>query len=309
MSFIGKKRSFSRVENSEDEKSQYAGDSSTEDINLPHQAPSTALARLDNAQLPIGQLNNQQSTLFYLSLIEARCKEQALTTLNSSRAPNDQLQENHPDIQRLAQGLFSDMSNELRRSGVLPRADELASRQFAPLREGFLSTFDSILSNNALQRVNNSAFSQNSILPLRSTSSIGISHLDQPPNLNLTRVPKNPFSSAALTSNPFQYRSIYHREWEQIGLLGKGGFGAVYKVKHRVDDLVCAIKKVIITPEQLRKVDTTALLSEVKALAEHKHPNIVNYYGCWIEMGDVIVPSARRLMDADESSYLSMTIR
>ncbi|KAB8297643.1 hypothetical protein EYC80_001451 [Monilinia laxa] len=306
MSSTSNKKSFSIDEESTDEKSQY--DSSTEDINLPHPAPSTALARIGNVQLPIGQSNNQQSTLFYLSLIEARCKAQALTTLNSGRAPDDQLQENHPDVRSLAQGLFSDMAGELRKSGVLPRADELASRQFANLREGYLSTFDSILTNIASQRVQNSTFSQTSPLSLTSASSIGISHFDQPPNINLSIVPNNPFSSAALTSNPFQYRSIYHREWEQISLLGKGGFGAVYKVKHRVDDLECAIKKVIITPDQLRKVDTAALLSEVKALAEHKHPNIVNYYGCWIEMGNVVVPSDRRLMDADESSYLSITM-
>ncbi|KAF7866713.1 hypothetical protein EAF04_005555 [Stromatinia cepivora] len=306
MSFNGNKKTFSSDEETTDEKSQY--DSSTEDIHLPHLTPSTALTRFGDVPLPVGQSNNQQSTLFYLSLIEARCKAQALTTLNSGRAPHDQLPENHPDIQRLAQVLFSDMAGELRRSGVLPRADELASRQFATLREGYLSTFDLILANSASQRVQNSTFSHNSILPLASGSSFGMSHFDQPPNLNLEMIPKNPFSSAALTSNPFQYRSIYNREWEQISLLGKGGFGAVYKVRHRVDDLECAIKKVIITPDQLRNVDTAALLSEVKALAEHKHPNIVNYYGCWIEMGNEIVPSARRLMGADESSYLSMTM-
>ncbi|TGO22682.1 hypothetical protein BPAE_0158g00010 [Botrytis paeoniae] len=306
-STTGNKRTFSSDEETTDEKSQY--DSSTEDIHLPPQSPSTALTRFGDVQLPIGQSNNQQSTLFYLSLIEARCKAQALTTLNSGRGSDDQLPENHPDIQRLAQVLFSDMAGELRRSGVLPRADELAGRQFATLREGYLSTFDSILSQSALQRVQTSTFSQNSILPLTSNSSIGMSYFDQPQNLNHAMIPKNPFSSAALTANPFQYRSIYNREWEQISLLGKGGFGAVYKVKHRVDDLECAIKKVIITPDQLRKVDTAALLSEVKALAEHKHPNIVNYYGCWIEMGNVIVPSTRRLMDAeDESSYLSMSM-
>ncbi|QSZ30157.1 hypothetical protein DSL72_004677 [Monilinia vaccinii-corymbosi] len=295
-------------EEATDEKSQY--DSSTEDININSLHPSspTALTRLGDGQLPIGQSNNQQSTLFYLSLIEARCKAQALTTLNSGRALDDQLPENHPDIQTLAQGLFRDMAGELRKSGVLARADELASRQFANLREGYLSTFDSILKNIASQRVQNSTFGQASPFSLTSASSFDISHFDQAPNLNLAMFPKNPFSSAALTSNPFQYRSIYHREWEQISLLGKGAFGVVYKVKHRVDDLECAIKKVVITPDQLRKVDTAALLSEVKALAEHKHPNIVHYYGCWIEMGNVVVPSDRRLMDVDESSYFSTTM-
>lgn len=238
------KKSFSSDEETTDSRLHY--ESSTEDINLHHhqEAPSTALARLEDIQLPIEQLSNRQSTLFYLSLIEARCKAQALTALNSGRAPDDQLLGNHPDIRRLAQGLFSDMAIELRRSGVLPRADELASRQFSTLREGYLSTFDSILTNLASQRIQNSTFSQSSPLSLASASSIGVSHFDQPGNVDLAVIPRNPFSSAALTSNPFQYRSIYNREWQQLRLLGKGGFGAVYKVKHRVDDLECAIKKV-----------------------------------------------------------------
>ncbi|ESZ92715.1 hypothetical protein SBOR_6880 [Sclerotinia borealis F-4128] len=312
MSFTNNKKSFFGEEETSDEneKSQY--DSSTEEINPPQQSPLPialrSLTRIDDVQLPKGQSALQQSPIFSLSLslLEERCKAQALTTLNSGRATGNKLPENHPTVQRLAQVLFSDMAGELHKSGVLPGADELASQKYASRREGYLRTLDTILSQRASQRVRNSPPNQSSLISSTSSSSIATSH--QPANLNLAVVSKNPFSSAALTSNPFQYKSIYNREWEQISLLGKGGFGAVYKVRHRVDDLECAIKKVIITPDQLRQVDTDALLSEVKALAEHKHPNIVNYYGCWIEMGNVVDSSEIRLMKGDMSGYLSMTV-
>ncbi|KTF72389.1 hypothetical protein cypCar_00048805 [Cyprinus carpio] len=47
--------------------------------------------------------------------------------------------------------------------------------------------------------------------------------------------------------------------------LGDGGYGCVYKVKHKIDGKIYALKKVILT----RKAD-----SEVKALAQLEHPNI-----------------------------------
>ncbi|CAM4728084.1 unnamed protein product [Leuciscus chuanchicus] len=54
--------------------------------------------------------------------------------------------------------------------------------------------------------------------------------------------------------------------------LGKGGFGCVYKVKHKFDGKIYAVKKVVLTG----KAD-----SEVKALARVDHPNIVRYITCW----------------------------
>ncbi|PQE22483.1 PEK kinase protein [Rutstroemia sp. NJR-2017a BVV2] len=300
------------------EKSEYDDSSSTEDIsvaihhNADALAASTDLTTLGarngagNIQLSASQKN---TLLFYLSLIEAKCNMQALKTLNTGRDADDHLSESHPDVQELARGLFKEMAAELQKSGVLPRAGELAAQQFAGLREGYLSTFDNILENVATRRARD--HSANNSLSIRSSqSSIGQYNLDQLQKSTLMAPRKlDPFSSDALMTNPFQYKSTYHREWQQIGLLGKGGFGAVYRVRHKVDEQEYAIKKVIITPEQLRTLDTKALLSEVRALAQHKHPNVVNYYGCWIELGQEIIPSERRLLDAGESTSVSMTAR
>ncbi|KAM9466936.1 protein kinase containing Z-DNA binding domains [Clarias gariepinus] len=54
--------------------------------------------------------------------------------------------------------------------------------------------------------------------------------------------------------------------------LGSGGFGEVYKVKHKFDGKIYAVKRVVLTEE----AD-----SEVKALARLEHPNIVRYITCW----------------------------
>nr|ABV26701.1 PKZ [Gobiocypris rarus] len=60
--------------------------------------------------------------------------------------------------------------------------------------------------------------------------------------------------------------------FDVISVLGKGGFGWVYKVKHKFDGKIYAVKKVVLTPE----AD-----SEVKALARLDHPHIVRYITCW----------------------------
>uniref|UniRef100_A0A8C2C9U1 Protein kinase domain-containing protein n=1 Tax=Cyprinus carpio TaxID=7962 RepID=A0A8C2C9U1_CYPCA len=67
------------------------------------------------------------------------------------------------------------------------------------------------------------------------------------------------------------------QNFKVITMLGEGGFGCVYKVKHIYDRKIYAVKRVILT----RKAD-----SEVKALARLDHPNIVRYITCWPSSDD-----------------------
>ncbi|XP_058650855.1 eukaryotic translation initiation factor 2-alpha kinase 3-like isoform X2 [Onychostoma macrolepis] len=62
------------------------------------------------------------------------------------------------------------------------------------------------------------------------------------------------------------------QNFELIAKLGEGGFGCVYKVKHKYDEKIYAVKRVILTG---------TADSEVKTLARLDHPNIVRYITCW----------------------------
>lgn len=71
--------------------------------------------------------------------------------------------------------------------------------------------------------------------------------------------------------------STYSRlqnDFEFLGHLGRGGFGAVAKFKNKKDDNIWAIKKVEATERNER---------EVKVLSTLQHPNIVRYSTCWSE--------------------------
>ncbi|EGX53624.1 hypothetical protein AOL_s00006g82 [Orbilia oligospora ATCC 24927] len=90
-----------------------------------------------------------------------------------------------------------------------------------------------------------------------------------------------------------EYSAIFGPRWEDLECLGRGGFGSVWSCKNLLDGEVYAIKKIIITEPFLRAariVDEKArekafaeLHHEVKVLARLDHPNIVRYYGSWME--------------------------
>lgn len=75
--------------------------------------------------------------------------------------------------------------------------------------------------------------------------------------------------------------SRYHREFEQLYFVAGGGFGKVYKARHRLDGVEYAIKKVVIRASDVNSIMTH--LAEVKTIASLNHPNIVNYKAAWLE--------------------------
>uniref|UniRef100_A0A8C1YTU7 Protein kinase containing Z-DNA binding domains n=1 Tax=Cyprinus carpio TaxID=7962 RepID=A0A8C1YTU7_CYPCA len=82
--------------------------------------------------------------------------------------------------------------------------------------------------------------------------------------------------------------------FEMITELGDGGYGCVYKVKHKIDGKIYALKKVILT----RKAD-----SEVKALAQLEHPNIVRYITSW-HGPDIWTSNQQRNQMSNSRTYL-----
>lgn len=72
--------------------------------------------------------------------------------------------------------------------------------------------------------------------------------------------------------------SRYAREFEEVGKLGKGGFGEVVKARNRMEGTFYAIKKIKHKQNKLEN-----LLNEVFSLARLNHQYIVRYYGCWVE--------------------------
>uniref|UniRef100_A0A8C6DQD9 Interferon-induced, double-stranded RNA-activated protein kinase n=1 Tax=Moschus moschiferus TaxID=68415 RepID=A0A8C6DQD9_MOSMO len=63
------------------------------------------------------------------------------------------------------------------------------------------------------------------------------------------------------------------KDFTEVTPIGLGGFGRVFKAKHRIDKKTYVIKCVKYNNEKVER--------EVKVLATLNHPNIVHYHNCW----------------------------
>ncbi|KAK2583392.1 hypothetical protein KPH14_009380 [Odynerus spinipes] len=80
----------------------------------------------------------------------------------------------------------------------------------------------------------------------------------------------------------------YHREFHELGLIGTGEFGSVYKCINRLDGCVYAIKKSI--KPVAGSINEKNALNEVYAHAVlGKHQHVVRYYSAWAEDNHMII--------------------
>jgi translation initiation factor 2-alpha kinase 3 len=104
------------VETSENEVSNASANENSTTDSMPRSSlqTSAALVRLSGSHPQLPNIEpHQHSTLFYLSLIEGRCRTQAAGVLNQGRLPHEQLAEHHPEVRSLAQHLFGEMVSQI----------------------------------------------------------------------------------------------------------------------------------------------------------------------------------------------------
>ena len=80
-----------------------------------------------------------------------------------------------------------------------------------------------------------------------------------------------------------QNYSRLHQDFIELEKIGSGGFSRVFKVYHKIDSIIYAIKKIKIRNSDLKSNNLEKILNEVKCIAKMNHPNIIRYYNSWIE--------------------------
>ncbi|KAG0653095.1 Heme-regulated inhibitor 1 [Hyphodiscus hymeniophilus] len=180
------------------------------------------------------------------------------------------------------------MTSTLQKAGLLP--DEFAGQEFSELRKNYLSSFDAIIQNIAAKKAyvfegdntysslfaNSNHIAINKDLLSASTTNAKAFALQQ--------YPMAPGMLSRLRSLSIQ-DTPYRKQYKEQCLLGKGGFGHVYKAFHTLDGRAYAIKKVVmrvdgeLNPEEKAK----QMVAEIRALSRLDHRNIVRYHHCWTE--------------------------
>ncbi|GAM17325.1 hypothetical protein SAMD00019534_005000 [Acytostelium subglobosum LB1] len=94
------------------------------------------------------------------------------------------------------------------------------------------------------------------------------------------------------TSSPmadFRYHSRYRTDFEEIEMIGKGGFGIVVKSRNKLDGRYYAVKKIKtenVSSDSHAEPLTNKLLREVTTLSRLHHQYVVRYYQAWIERSE-----------------------
>ncbi|CAG2117232.1 unnamed protein product, partial [Medioppia subpectinata] len=80
---------------------------------------------------------------------------------------------------------------------------------------------------------------------------------------------------------------IYKHLFIEMSTIGSGGFGTVFKVKHRLDDKIYAVKRVQFG--DLNEDKKQKAVKEVKSLAKIDSEFVVKYYNSWLEFNHLYI--------------------
>ena len=106
----------------------------------------------------------------------------------------------------------------------------------------------------------------------------------------------------------------YEKQYSELRMIGRGGFGDVFIAKYYVDKKIYAIKKILIYEEDKNHIED--FLSEILILARLEHPNIVRYYTSWVEIfkkqdpfsSNVLVKSNAELLPIEYSKIRELSL-
>jgi hypothetical protein len=92
------------------------------------------------------------------------------------------------------------------------------------------------------------------------------------------------------TSNILRINTTYidegrlEKNFEGFEKIGQGGFGSVFKAKHKIDDSLYAIKVIKLKVAQSHNLMEYKEIKEVKTMMRLNHKNVVRYFTCWFQL-------------------------
>ncbi|OTA98377.1 hypothetical protein M426DRAFT_326030 [Hypoxylon sp. CI-4A] len=219
-----------------------------------------------------GDKIDELRNMLFASLLEDNIRTRLAEVFNNAN-PGKNFTRDSPELQAVAEHVFRFSSQALAAKGVLPESATSTSNLDQNTRRQYRQVLDNLIFGS---QVTNSHIVNPMINDLIAQTS------------QLALVPR-PANDMQLTVRLPQSRSHYQSSFQELNLLGKGGFGRVYQCISPLDKKAYAVKKIPLSPklgEQARDGKFEGLqhiLREVQALAMLDHPNVVRYHATWLE--------------------------
>ena len=171
--------------------------------------------------------------------------------------------------------IFNKICKELSKMGIVSKKSYEEKNK--PLRKLYKSVLIKLINTIKYNVIEES----DEVLTLEDDNQVANSPLD------LIKVIKNninePLIETSTMDNLIKNYSRLHQDFIELDNIGKGGFGKVFKMYHKIDSIIYAIKKIPLEKYSLNKDNFDKVLHEVRSIARLNHPNIIRYFNSWIE--------------------------
>jgi translation initiation factor 2-alpha kinase 3 len=198
-----------------------------------------------------------------------------------------------PEAQRLGKAAYKEIARQISNNVD----DAYASDEM----QGHRAT-----ANQGIHRLTRSNLSKLSVIPEGSSQAL-VAHPGNGLHQPLPQQPSLGFDTMSGISAPveLQLRGYPHlqtdryiREFSELEIVGKGGYGKVFKAKHKLDGSFYAVKRIPVSPSKVARIqehgpeELESMLEEVRSLARFDHNNIVRYHNAWLEFTTIPAESA-----------------
>ena len=203
----------------------------------------------------------QHQEMLLATLLEEHYRNRAADFLNRAN-PGSTYTRHSPEVQPLARQLYSQASSMLQSAGLLKVGS--SSDALRDARTQYLAGLDQL--------------------------GAGASEASLIATMRQLNIHSHPASDQSVMSYaPPRPRSHYQNSFREVCLLGRGGFGRVFKCHNLLDQKTYAVKRIPLSPRLSRSFsegrheELQHVLLEVQTLASLDHTNIVRYHATWVE--------------------------
>lgn len=230
-------------------------------------------------EVPQPNVTGRHASFLLASLLEDYASVRAAEILNA-RTPGASYTRHSPEVRPLAEQLFARSSDMLEIHQVLPAP--YTGPESQQNRRQYLNAIESATLRTL----------QGSDLPdaqhFSNFLTADMVNGTLAPAMPMPIAPPSPYSDIILATRPSPRLGRYHSEFQEIRLLGQGGYGRVFHVVNAIDQQHYAVKRIPLSAKVYARWlegghEVTRNLREISTHAKLDHPNIVRYFGAWME--------------------------